>query len=63
MTHSPEQMRKKAHAMAESRHHMEHSNVVNERGGMDHEAHKVMDMREDDKSRDVSMPSNMKRPF
>lgn len=44
--HSPEQMRKKDEARKESMDHMQNSSVMENRNGMDHEAHKSKDMQD-----------------
>ena len=46
MTHSAVQNQKKSAAMKESLDHFHSANVTGNRGGMDHEAHKVSDLKQ-----------------
>jgi hypothetical protein len=55
MTHSHEQKRKKAEAMAEAKDHHNNASVAELRGGKDHEAHQVDDMRDGTNSQDMRM--------
>jgi hypothetical protein len=51
MSHSAEQMRKKAMARKEAINHAQHANALMPRDGKGHEDHKSQDMAEDDRSR------------